>query len=114
MSKVESETRLEAQLLRGVLCYIELILNTWKNIDVLSFSFQTQYDDGAETTRRQLLSCCMSLQIASDGTIDRLIDLWRGVVRRVYHYYQLSAKAYFTYLRLNGMVSSLITGQCCI
>jgi hypothetical protein len=46
----------------------------------------------------------MTLQIAADGCVDRLLDVWKGVVKRVYHYYQLSAKAYFTYLKLNGEV----------
>ena len=62
------------------------------------------YDDGAETTRKQLVNSCLSLQIANDACLDSLIDVWRRVVRRVYHYYQLSAKAYFTYLNLNGKV----------
>lgn len=67
---------------------------------------QGHYDDGAETTRRQLLSCCLSLQIASEECIESLLVIWRGIVHRVYHYYQLSAKAYFTYLQLNGKAKS--------
>ena len=66
---------------------------------------QSLYDEGAETTRRQLLSSCLSLQIAGDDTVDQLLDIWRAVVRRVYHYYQLSAKAYFTYLCLSEQTS---------
>ncbi|XP_064619648.1 serine/threonine-protein kinase SMG1-like isoform X2 [Lineus longissimus] len=65
---------------------------------------QSLYDDGTETTRKQLLSGCLTLQIAADGCVDRLLDVWKGVVKRVYHYYQLSAKAYFTYLKQNGEV----------
>ncbi|OWF37806.1 serine/threonine-protein kinase SMG1-like [Mizuhopecten yessoensis] len=64
-------------------------------------------DEGTETTRKQLLSCCLSLQIASDECIEALLNVWRGVVHRVYHYYQLSAKAYFTYLQLNGMTEKI-------
>lgn len=60
-------------------------------------------DEGTETTRKQLLSCCLSLQIASDECIEALLNVWQAVVHRVYHYYQLSAKAYFTYLQLNGL-----------
>ncbi|XP_052059400.1 serine/threonine-protein kinase SMG1-like isoform X1 [Mytilus californianus] len=63
---------------------------------------QNECDEGAETTRKQLLSCCLSLQIASEDCIDKLLTVWKRVVHRVYHYYQLSAKAYFTYLQLNG------------
>ena len=37
--------------------------------------------------------------------MEALLDVWRGVVQRVYHYYQLSAKAYFKFLKLNGGVS---------
>ena len=51
-------------------------------------------------------------QIASDDCVERLIDVWRGVVRRVYHYYQLSAKAYFTYLNLNGQVNQDMQCDC--
>ena len=69
------------------------------------FCLQTLYDDGAETTRKQLVGSCLSLQIANEACLDSLIDVWRRVVRRVYHYYQLSAKAYFTYLNLNGKVN---------
>ena len=69
---------------------------------------QTLYDDGAETTRKQLVGSCLSLQIANEACLDSLIDVWRRVVRRVYHYYQLSAKAYFTYLNLNGKVCSYL------
>ncbi|XP_062590366.1 serine/threonine-protein kinase SMG1-like isoform X1 [Saccostrea cucullata] len=67
---------------------------------------QGQYDDGAETTRRQLLACGQSLQTAGDQCIEGLLTIWRGIVHRVYHYYQLSAKAYFTYLQLNGKAKS--------
>ncbi|XP_048758488.2 serine/threonine-protein kinase SMG1-like [Ostrea edulis] len=66
---------------------------------------QGQYE-GAETTRRQLLSCCLPLQIASEDCLESLLSIWRGIVHRVYHYYQLSAKAYFTYLQLNGKAKS--------
>ena len=69
--------------------------------------FQSLYDDGTETTRRQLLSASLSLQIASDDCIDKLLEVWRGIVHRIYNYYQLSAKAYFTYLKLNAQVGEV-------
>ncbi|KAK3583612.1 hypothetical protein CHS0354_039435 [Potamilus streckersoni] len=72
---------------------------------------QSQYDDGAETTRRQLLSSCLPLQIASDDCVERLLNVWRGVVQRVYYYYQLSAKSYFTFLQLNGGIQAEISSN---
>ena len=71
----------------------------------MNIYFQWSYDEGAESTRRQLLASSLSLQIASDSCIDNLLDIWRKVVHQVYSYYQLSAKAYFTYLRLNAQVN---------
>ena len=67
-------------------------------------SCQSLYDDGAETTRKQLLSACTSLEIASDETVDKLLDKWKTVVNRIYSYYQYSASSYFTYLRLHAKV----------
>ncbi|CAL1541344.1 unnamed protein product [Lymnaea stagnalis] len=64
---------------------------------------QSMYDDGTETTRKQLLACSLSLVGAPDLCVEKLLVVWRGVVKRVYHYYQLSAKAYFTYLHVNGL-----------
>ena len=79
-------------------------LSFWIIVFLIIQHPQSLYDDGAETTRKQLLSSCLSLQIASDDTLDHLLEVWRKVVRRVYHYYQMSAKAYFTYLKLNAQV----------
>ncbi|GFO31315.1 serine/threonine-protein kinase smg1, partial [Plakobranchus ocellatus] len=63
---------------------------------------QSMYDDGTETTRKQLLACC-SPGLLTDLCVDRLIMVWKEVVKRVYHYYRLSAKAYFTFLHVNGL-----------
>ena len=76
----------------------------------MSCFLQSLYDDGAEAARRQLLSGCQLLQVASDGCIDRLLAVWQGAVRHIYSYYQLSAKAYFTYVRLSAQVSVLGVG----
>ncbi|XP_076458807.1 serine/threonine-protein kinase SMG1-like [Babylonia areolata] len=62
---------------------------------------QSLYDDGTETTRRQLLLGCEALQLAGDQCVEQLLDVWKGVVKRVYHLYQLSASAYFIFLQLN-------------
>ncbi len=91
-------------------------LTTFRVCPVISgICLQSLYDDGTETTRRQLRGTCQSLQVASEDTINCLVDIWRGVVGRVYHYYQLSAKAYFTYLKLNSKVRATfnyILGMC--
>ena len=72
--------------------------------DITDAQTQAEYDAGAELTRSQLLSCSLSLQIAADGCVDRLLKVWRSVVQRVYNYYQLSAKSYFTFLQLSAQV----------
>uniref|UniRef100_A0A2C9LZC5 non-specific serine/threonine protein kinase n=1 Tax=Biomphalaria glabrata TaxID=6526 RepID=A0A2C9LZC5_BIOGL len=64
---------------------------------------QSLYDDGRELTRKQLLACCTTLSMAPESCVDKLLAVWKGVVKRVYHFYQLSAKAYFTYLHVNGL-----------
>ena len=51
----------------------------------------------------------MALEIANDACVDSLIAVWRRVVNRVYHFYQLSATAYFIYLHLNGHVHVILT-----
>ena len=71
-------------------------------------SFQSQYDEGTDTTRRQLLNSCPTLNTLGDEYIDGLLDVWKGVVHRIYHYYQLSATAYFKFLQLNGGVGDSI------
>ncbi|KAH3864467.1 hypothetical protein DPMN_027485, partial [Dreissena polymorpha] len=61
---------------------------------------QSQYDDGTET-RRQLLVSCEALCDSGDA-LEALLGVWRGVVHRIYHYYQLAASSYFKFLKLNG------------
>ena len=63
---------------------------------------QSLYDDGTELTRRQLLSSCVSLQYASESTMDALLKQWRHIIQRVYHYYHTSAQSYFIYLKLSA------------
>ncbi|KAL8580399.1 hypothetical protein ACOMHN_020876 [Nucella lapillus] len=62
---------------------------------------QSLYDDGTEMTRRQLLLGCEALQLAGESCVEQLLEVWKGVVKRVYHLYQLSASAYFFFLQLN-------------
>eukprot|EP00106_Octopus_bimaculoides_P021655 XP_014789097.1 PREDICTED: serine/threonine-protein kinase SMG1-like isoform X1 [Octopus bimaculoides] len=70
---------------------------------------QSLYDDGTETTRKQLVSSCTSLQVVSEDCIGGLMDVWKSVVQRVYHYYQLSVNAYFRYLQLNAGLQTVST-----
>ena len=39
--------------------------------------------------------------MAGERCMEQLLELWQGVVKRVYHLYQLSANAYFIFLQLN-------------
>ncbi|WAQ96320.1 SMG1-like protein [Mya arenaria] len=67
----------------------------------------SQYDDGTET-RRQLIVACEALQTPmGEISLEALLEVWRGVVRRIYHYYQLSASSYFKFLKLNGGTNPL-------
>lgn len=83
------------------------------SVDINTFPLpllrQSLYDDGTETTRKQLLTGSEVLQMAGEECMEPLLELWRGVVKRIYHLYQLSASAYFIFLQLNdsSMVSEL-------
>jgi hypothetical protein len=72
---------------------------------------QSLYNDGTEQTRKQLLAGSESLQLpGSEPCVEMLLDLWKRVVTRVYHLYQLSASAYFIFLQLNDdLVSTIIS-----
>ncbi|XP_070580922.1 serine/threonine-protein kinase SMG1-like [Ptychodera flava] len=63
---------------------------------------QSAYDDGTETTRKQLLNVCPALQTADAKVVDALLEIWKGVCRRIFSHYELAAKSYFTYLKLRG------------
>ncbi|ESO84130.1 hypothetical protein LOTGIDRAFT_229624 [Lottia gigantea] len=76
------------------------------NEEDISDQDQSLYDDGTETTRKQLISSCQSLQSIDDNIIDSLLLIWQRVVSRVYYYYQLSAISYFKYLQLNRKIGT--------
>ncbi|XP_077980517.1 serine/threonine-protein kinase SMG1-like [Glandiceps talaboti] len=63
---------------------------------------QSTYDDGTETTKKQLLNVCPALQTADPKVVDALLEIWKGVCRRIFSHYELAAKSYFTYLKLRG------------
>ncbi|XP_048245963.1 serine/threonine-protein kinase SMG1-like isoform X1 [Haliotis rufescens] len=99
----------ETERVLGVLSQIHSPLSSEEDI---SDQDQSLYDDGTETTRKQLLATSTSLQMASEECIEQLLAVWQGVVQRVYHYYKLSAKAYFTYLHLNGVNEETDNADC--
>lgn len=50
----------------------------------------------------QLLAVCPSLEQLPASSIDDLISIWSGVRVRIFMHYQLSARAYFIFLKLSG------------
>lgn len=63
-------------------------------------------ESGAEEVRWELLASCPSLLRVEDAA-EGVVDVWRGVVGRVYAYYRMAAASYLTYLKLNGQVGVL-------
>jgi PI-3-kinase-related kinase SMG-1 len=45
---------------------------------------------------------CPTLEQLPASSIDNLISIWSGVRVRIFMHYQLSARAYFTFLKLSG------------
>ena len=70
------------------------------------FCLQSCYDDGSDACRKQLLTCLPQLAASGDTRLDDLINVWHSAVKRVYHYYDMSAHGYFTYLKITGEVSN--------
>ena len=68
------------------------------------FLFPVQALDMEEDTKSvkgQLLSVCPSLEKLP--SLDPLLAVWNGVRVRMFMHYQLSARAYFHFLKLSGM-----------
>ncbi|KAI8501131.1 Serine/threonine-protein kinase smg1 [Branchiostoma belcheri] len=68
----------------------------------ISDNIQFPYHDSAETTRRQLLTSCPTLQTAGQDVVDLLLEIWRRICDGLFSHYHLACKAYFQYLKLNG------------
>ncbi|XP_078611831.1 serine/threonine-protein kinase SMG1-like isoform X2 [Branchiostoma floridae x Branchiostoma japonicum] len=68
----------------------------------ISDNIQFPYHDSAETTRRQLLTSCPTLQGAGQDVLDVLLEIWRRICDGLFSHYHLACKAYFQYLKLNG------------
>ncbi|XP_015766823.1 PREDICTED: serine/threonine-protein kinase SMG1-like [Acropora digitifera] len=60
------------------------------------------YDDGVESTKKQLLTVCPGLQDAQPQLLDKLLSVWTGVRDRLFKHYHFAAKAYFMYLRMGA------------
>lgn len=74
--------------------------------------FITQHLDMEEDTKSlkgQLLSVCTSLEQLP--SLDPLLAVWQGVRVRMFMHYQLSARAYFTFLKLSGTQSVYAPGN---
>ena len=62
---------------------------------------QSLYVDGVEALKKRLFSVCPRLGDPSlDSRLQEIIANWRRVSNRLYGHYQVSAEAYFKYLRL--------------
>ncbi|XP_033630103.1 serine/threonine-protein kinase SMG1-like [Asterias rubens] len=76
--------------------------------DILE-QMQSVYHDGTETTRRQLLSACPSLQSAHPKVVTDLLEVWNSVCRRIFSHYRLAARSYFIFLKLAGEPSKKLS-----
>ena len=76
------------------------------------FPLIVQHMDMEEDTKSlkgQLLGVCSALEELS--SLDPLLGVWQGVRVRMFMHYQLSARAYFTFLKLSGTQSVYSPGQ---
>ena len=74
-------------------------------------SLSPQHMDMEEDTKSlkgQLLGVCSSLEQLP--SLDPLLSIWQGVCVRMFMHYQLSARAYFTFLKLSGTQSGHAPG----
>ena len=64
---------------------------------------QSLYVDGVEALKKRLFSVCPRLGDPSlDSRLREIIANWRRISNRLYGHYQVSAEAYFEYLRLSS------------
>ena len=57
-------------------------------------------EEDSKSLKVQLLTVCPDLEKLS--SLDELLSVWKGVRVRMFMHYQLSARAYFTFLKLSG------------
>ena len=66
-------------------------------------------EEDTKSLKGQLLGVCSSLEQLS--SLDPLVSIWHGVRVRMFMHYQLSARAYFTFLKLSGTQSVISPGK---
>ncbi len=59
-------------------------------------------EEDSKSLRSQLLAACPPLEKLPSPSFDTLLSIWAGVRVRMFMHYQLSARAYFTFLKLSG------------
>ena len=67
-----------------------------------------EYHDGMDLTKKQLLLSCPTLLQADTLCLDSLLSVWKGVQDRTFKHYHFAVKAYFMYLRMGDVVSTLL------
>ena len=80
-------------------------------ITIVTLSLQhMDMEEDSKSLKGQLLGVCPSLEQLP--SLDLLLNVWQGVRVRMFMHYQLSARAYFTYLKLSGTQSDTSPGVC--
>ena len=67
-------------------------------------------EEDSKSLRGQLLTVCPALEHLPGPSMDGLLAIWSGVRVRMFMHYQLSARAYFTFLKLSGSQASSSPG----
>ncbi|KAG7459406.1 hypothetical protein MATL_G00210290 [Megalops atlanticus] len=70
--------------------------------DMALQSEEDEEDDMVDVIWRQLVGSCPWLSEVEEGVTEGLIRAWRRVVDRIFSLYQVSCRAYFTFLKLNA------------
>ena len=65
-------------------------------------------EEDTKSLKGQLLTVCPALEQLP--SLDPLLGVWQGVRVRMFMHYQLSARAYFTFLKLSGTQSDSSPG----
>ena len=79
----------------------------WSNASP-SPSQHLDMEEDTKSLKGQLLAVCPSLENTS---LDGLLSIWSGVRVRMFMHYQLSARAYFTFLKLSGSQAGSSPGE---
>ena len=71
----------------------------------LHFIQPMDMEEDTKSVKGQLLSVCPSLE--NFHSLDPLLSVWQGVRVRMFMHYQLSARAYFHFLKLSGKLNTM-------